>query len=96
MVISVHTHVYMRCVGVGGVSCRCVQVEGILGQWSQVLRSISFLLPEDLNSLVHREAQVGWGGEGREPYTFHCLSLCVLCVLCVLCRLSMVRWWPTN
>ena len=43
-----------------------VQVEAILGQWSQVLHSISFLLPEDLKSLVHREAQVGCGVGGLE------------------------------
>ena len=46
--------------------CVYVQVEAILGQWSQVLHSISFLLPEDLKSLVHREAQVGRGVGGLE------------------------------
>ena len=85
------------------------QVEAILERWSQVLRSIGFLLPEDLNSLVHREAQVRCGVDWRSgcALTTHLypsppplsLSLCVcVCVrVCVvLCRLSMVQWWPTN
>ena len=67
-VFCVHTHAFV-CTSANGVLfllCVYVQVEAILGQWSQVLHSISFLLPEDLKSLVHREAQVGRGVGGLE------------------------------
>ena len=69
-----HTHAFVCTSASGVLFLLCtvrmyVQVEGILGQWSQVLRSISFLLPEDLKSLVHREAQVGRGMGGLEAWS---------------------------
>ena len=79
---TVCTHAFCVCMPVWVV--RPVQVEGVLGHWSQVLRSIAFLLPEDLNSLVHREAQVGRGWAGGTGRTLHCLCVSVCVSVCTV------------